>query len=148
MAVDAFDGPLFIIFAVFIMGALLGLTSGILITLWMTFGSQRKDEPIVPTSESGTAMFPFKWRTPTVIERVPEYRDRIVERIVPEYRDRIVEKVIPVAPQNIAIGMTDFAYAYHDPHSKECTHIEDFHTKGKVTKGYTPCKICSKTKRS
>ena len=136
MAVNAFDGPLFIIFAVLIMGALLGLTSRILITLWMTSGSRRKDEPIVPTV------------TKTVIEKVPEYRDRIVERTVPEYRDRIVEKVIPVAPQNITIGMTDFAYAYHDPHNKECTHLEGFHTRDKATKGYSPCKICFMTKRS
>ena len=73
----AIDGPMLIIFFAFTTGASFGLTLGILITYCWTAGAQKKAEPIVPTP---------------VIERVPEYRDRIVEV------EKLVHVSYPVAP--------------------------------------------------
>ena len=115
MNTGAIDGPMLIIYLAFVAGASFGLTFGILITYCWTAGMQRKTEPFIP---------------PPIIERVPEYRERIVEV------EKLVHVSYPVAPSWVHVGLTKDAGAYHDINSAKCNHIRTFIHNRKETKGF------------
>ena len=127
MDTSAIDGPMLIIYFAFVAGASLGLTWGILITYCWMAGMQRKTAPIAP---------------PPIIERVPEYRDNIVEV------KKLVHVPYPVAPSRIHVGLTTGAKAYHDIDNADCTHLSTFKLSGKETKGFHPCSKCFKAKHA
>ena len=123
----ATDGPMLILYLAFVAGASLGLTFGILITYCWMVCTQKKIEPIIP---------------PPIVERVPEYHDRIVEVKTP------IHVPYPVAPSRVHVGLTKEAGAYHDVNNANCNHIRTSIHKGKETKGFYPCSICFKAKHA
>ena len=140
MTVDAHDGAATIITVAFVVGASLGMMTGILGTLCVT------------------TCFRKKKVEPTVVERIPE--PTIVERVVEV--ERRVQVPMPIAPQDITVSLTKDCYAYHDRHNKVCKYakeyakelewrgasVKHFEWRGASVKHFVPCMACFKTKRS
>ena len=118
MTDEANDGSTLIIIATLIVGALIGVMSGILGTLCVAYCFWKRDTPIIPE---------------------PGITERIVEVEKPVANEFLV-------PQEIYVGQTKSCYAYHIKYSKECHKLPDLVQRGVTVKRFTPCTYCFPSK--